>query len=90
MYERDKLLKDLKENVASVIFTKVNGEDREMRCSLMPRLLPPNTDVKYLDEEHKKTENLDVIVCWDLMNGGWRSFRIDSVKSFQLLDATQY
>lgn len=90
MYVRDTLLKDLKVNVASVLFTKANGEDREMRCTLMPRFLPQNTDVNFLEEEHKKTENLEVVVCWDVMNGGWRSFRIDSVKSVQLLDATQY
>jgi hypothetical protein len=80
MYDRDTLLKDLQENVIKVTFTKVNGEKREMRCTLMSKYLPPNTDKNHLISEHKKAENLSALAVWDLDNGGWRSFRIDSVE----------
>ncbi len=90
IYDRDTLLKDLTENVAEIYFTKVDGTQRRMKCTLLPHLLPPNTDLNYLHEEHKKADNLNVIACWDLENGGWRSFRIDSVKMVQLLDQSQY
>ena len=80
MYERDVLLKDLQEQVIKVSFTKVNGEKRVMRCTLMQKHLPPNTDRNYLLEEHKKPENLKTIAVWDMDQGGWRSFRIDSVE----------
>lgn len=90
VYDRDTLLKDLMENVAEVYFTKVDGTARRMKCTLLPHLLPPNTDLNYLKEEHKKEENLSVIACWDLENMGWRSFRIDSVNMVQLLDQHQY
>ena len=33
-YSRDTLLKDLREHVIEVHFTKVNGEQRIMRCTL--------------------------------------------------------
>lgn len=89
-YERDVLLKDLKGNVAEVFFTKVNGEKRAMKCTLMPELLPENADVNHLEEQHSKTENLSTIACWDLEKHAWRSFRIDSVEMVQLLDAYNY
>lgn len=79
LYDRDTLLKDLQDQVIKVTFTKVNGEQRVMRCTLMPHHLPPNTDTNYLIQEHRKEENLKTLAVWDLDNGGWRSFRIESV-----------
>jgi len=90
MYNRNELLKDLRENVMEVFFTKVNGEERHMKCTLMPGLLPPNADLTHLEEAHKKAENQSVIACWDLEKAAWRSFRVDSVKMVQLLDAYHY
>ena len=89
-YERDSLLKDLRENVAEVFFTKVNGEKRQMKCTLMPQILPQNTDIEHLDEQHKRPENLSTVVCWDLDKGGWRSFRVEAVEMVQLLDSYNY
>lgn len=83
MYDRDVLLKDLFSEVLEVTFTKVNGETRVMRCTLRQDLLPKNTDIKHLDEEHKKEQNLAVIAAWDLQANGWRSFRVDSVQYVQ-------
>jgi hypothetical protein len=79
-YNRDTLLNDLRTNVVEVTFTKAKtNEIRVMRCTLMPQYLP-KTYVEESDQEsefHKKNEN--VIACWDVQKGGWRSFRIDSV-----------
>jgi hypothetical protein len=86
MYDRDTLLRDLKEHVVEVTFTKVNGEKRVMRCTLRGEHLPPNTDMNHLSEEHKKEQNANIIACWDVHNGGWRSFRIDSVEYVQIID----
>lgn len=85
-YERDTLLKDLRENVLDVRFTKVNGEERIMRCTLDPEHLPTGSDVDHLEKEHKKPENKDVLVVWDVQKHGWRSFRIESVQYAQALD----
>jgi hypothetical protein len=86
-YNRDAVLRDLKMHVVEVQFTKVNGEARTMRCTLMPEHLPQNANSKHLDEEHKKTENLDIIAAWDVSKGGWRSFRIDSVDYVQVIES---
>jgi hypothetical protein len=86
MYQRDILLHDLKENVIDVTFIKANGERRVMRCTLSPKYLPETSDMRHLDEQHKKPENLNTIACWDIQANGWRSFRIDSVEYVEALD----
>ena len=86
MYDRENLLRDLKENVVEVTFTKVNGDRRVMRCTLMQKLLPPNVDMHYLEEEHRKPHNLNLIAVWDVQNGGWRSFRVDSVEYAEAIE----
>jgi hypothetical protein len=85
LYKRDDIIKDLKQTVSEVTFTKVNGERRIMRCTLDPRYMPPMTtnQIKHLDESHAKEENKDVIACWDVVANGWRSFRVDSVEYIQ-------
>ena len=86
MYNRDTVLRDLHENIVEVTFTKVNGENRVLRCTLDPQFLPQNYNKEHLQEEHKKKENLETIVAWDIVKGGWRSFRIDSVLSVQIIN----
>jgi hypothetical protein len=82
MYNRDELLRELRSNVIEVHFTKVNGEGRVMRCTLMDRFLPEsfraNPD-EQTEEKNFHQKNPDVIACWDTQVGGWRSFRVDSV-----------
>ena len=83
MFDRDTILKDLREYVIEVHFTKVNGEDRVMRCTLRPDLLPPTYSKDITEEKKFHAENTNVISAWDVTKGGWRSFRIDSVKFVQ-------
>ena len=82
-YERAKLLEELKSAVCEVTFTKVNGETRIMRCTLNPEHIPQPVDVKHIDEQHKRPENLDIIACWDIQAQGWRSFRVENVNYIQ-------
>ena len=86
-YNRNDILKDLKQAVVEVTFTKVNGDRRVMRCTLDPRYMPvTKQQIDHIDEEHKKPENLEVIACWDVHANGWRSFRVDSVEYCQEVD----
>jgi hypothetical protein len=80
MFDRTELRELLHNNVVNILFEKVDGTVREMRCTLMPN---------YILTEHKETlvprkQNDDVLSVWDLENNGWRSFRIDSVKSVKV------
>lgn len=89
MYERDIILNDLRHNVIEVTFTKVNGEQRVMRCTLRENLLP-KTYVENINEQKEEKEfhrnNPNVIAAWDVQKGGWRSFRVDSVEYLQIID----
>jgi hypothetical protein len=83
-YNRDDILKDLKQAVVEVTFTKVNGERRVMRCTLDQRYMPvTKQQMDHVIEEHKKPENFEVIAAWDVEKGGWRSFRVDTVEYCQ-------
>lgn len=75
----DWMKKTLAEGETFVIFTKKDGTQRKMRCTLKPELLPekPLTENK---QERKKSDK--IIAVYDLDAGGWRSFNIDSVTYF--------
>jgi len=77
--ERDEMLKDLRAGACEVVFTKVDGTERTMVCSLSNQLLPEVSDK---ESKAKVVENPDVIQVYDLEVEGWRSFRVDSVISF--------
>ena len=61
----------------TVTFTKKDGSERVMKCTLMPEHLPevPLVEGK---TERKKTEG--TVAVYDLEAKGWRSFTIKSVK----------
>lgn len=62
----------MQRSVVEVTFTKANGSDRTMQCTLCPDLIP----------ETKQASNhtgVDTMVVFDLEAEGWRSFRFDRV-----------
>lgn len=75
MWTMESISAHLKENVAEVIFTKVNGDERVMRCTLMREYLPEQTDIE------ERAPRKDAVAVWDLEKGAWRSFRVDTIKS---------
>jgi hypothetical protein len=79
--KRDILVEGLKRNLMKVNFTKVNGEERTMNCSLHESLLPESTP-----SATTKKENLDVIAVWDIDKGAWRSFRLDSITDYTVIE----
>lgn len=83
MFNRDMILKDLREYVIEITFTKVNGEQRNMRCTLRPDLLPETYINEAAEEKAFHRVNPDTIAAWDMQKGGWRSFRVDSVSYIQ-------
>lgn len=81
--KRDILVEGLKRNVMKVVFTKVNGEERTMNCTLHHSVLPE----KYISEDIiKKKENPDTLSVWDIDKDGWRSFRLESVKEIKIIE----
>jgi hypothetical protein len=65
----------LKSNLCNVTFTKVDGTERHMRCTLADRFLPE----QYRGKGDLLTEAGNTIRVFDLDINEWRSFRVDSV-----------
>ena len=78
--KREVLVEGLKRNLMKVVFTKVNGEERIMNCTLHESVLPEST----ITESTKKV-NPDTISVWDTENDDWRSFRLDSIKEMKVI-----
>lgn len=70
----------LHESTCKVIFTKANGEERTMICTLNPASIPASVDA---NTTRTKKENPDVQPVYDTESQGWRSFRWDSIKTFE-------
>lgn len=77
---REDLKNYLKNDILEVTFTKANGEERVMKCTLKEDILN-----KYFDSnDNEKTErkiNEEILSVFDIDVENWRSFRIDSVKT---------
>jgi len=67
----------LSKGVVNIKFTKTDGSERDMKCTLMEEIIKPHE--KKTDREKKQNEN--VISVWDVDKEGWRSFRFDSIIS---------
>ena len=83
-------------DVATVTFTKADGTERVMECTLLQEVLnerspepeinedykiPPPADMEAQRNSEPKKPNLDTIPVYDIEADDWRSFRLDSVKS---------
>jgi len=72
----------LKSSVCKVTFTKVNGEVRNMRCTLLRDMIPQNSTPKAFDDEKVEAGLSEVIRVFDLTAQGWRSFKVANVTEF--------
>lgn len=75
---REDLKNNLRAKIGTVTFTKQNGEERVMRCTLQDSILPKQVD---LEEAVQKKGPTDSLAVWDMDKNAWRSFRYDSVIS---------
>lgn len=80
MTKRDDMVAALRKGVCQVEFTKVNGDFRDMRCTLNDSYIP--LELKPKDDDSGVQRTLDVIRVFDINAQGWRSFRVDNVVSF--------
>ena len=72
----------LKTSVCKVTFTKVNGESRIMRCTLVRDMIPQSSTPKVFDDEKVEASPKEVIRAFDLTAQGWRSFKVANVTEF--------
>ena len=76
---RQEMIAKLKESECRVIFKKVNGEERDMKCTLMESKLP---ELKSKPDDKKRQPNESVIRAFDINKQEFRSFKVDNVISF--------
>ena len=82
---RDWIRSLLQKGAVTVTFTKADGTDREMRCTLNPEQLPLVTVTGPVDgivKESKQRKQPDEhsLRVFDLEKVEWRSFRFDRLK----------
>lgn len=78
--DRDLLVQSLKHGEVLVTFTKTDGTERAMRCTLKEGVAVP---YEKKTDRVKKT-NDDILAVWDLDKGSWRSFKISTIKSLSV------
>ena len=79
----DRLKTILHEQEIKITFTKKDGTERVMRCTLDPNKLPvheTNTDNPIDFPETKRKVSTETMAVFDLDVQGWRSFTKKSVK----------
>jgi hypothetical protein len=79
---REYMINELQKRVCRVIFKKVNGEERDMQCTLIEDVLPPAKKDEHLSQKKVRHVNEEVIVAWDTLKCDYRAFRVDNVISF--------
>jgi hypothetical protein len=82
--ERTEVLALLSNSVCNVVFNKVTGERRDMRCTLKEDLIPDSKDqgtTNNLNTGRVRDVNPSVVVVYDLEKSDWRSFRIENLIS---------
>lgn len=72
---REYMIGELQKRVCRVIFKKVNGEERDMQCTLIEEVLPAM-------KGSERQPNDEVIRAFDTLKCEFRSFRVENVISF--------
>ena len=79
---REYMISELQKRVCRVIFKKVNGEERDMQCTLIEDVLPPARKDDPVSQKKVRAVNEEVIVAFVTLKGEFRSFRVANVVSF--------
>ena len=81
MLTRNEMKEMLQTSQCRVIFTKLNGEERNMVCTLREDIIPSATKDP-ITQKKVRDLNEEVLAVWDTKAEGWRSFRTANVISF--------
>tara|TARA_B100001094_G_scaffold166784_1_gene161405 strand:- start:1202 stop:1468 length:267 start_codon:yes stop_codon:yes gene_type:complete len=80
--DRGKIELSLKRGKFLVDFTKVNGDQRKILCTLSQKFMP-KAEFNVSRVEAKRQKNTETLSVWDLESESWKSFRVNSVKSVE-------
>jgi len=77
--EKDWLIGLLRSEIVQLTFTKKDGTERIMKCTLAEQKIPAENAPK--GTERAKSD--ETVAVFDLENNGWRSFRWDSLTNIE-------
>ena len=80
--DRETLHTLLQLDILTVTFTKKDGSERVMRCTLREDILPPVV-VKEGEVKKERKVNEAVMAVYDMEAKAFRSFRMDSIKNIE-------
>jgi hypothetical protein len=82
MVNKSDFVADLKSRVMRISFTKKDGTERVMLCTLQESHLPK------VDEASTSSRkvNDNVVAVYDIENQGWRSIIIDSIFDYRIVE----
>ena len=78
---KENLLEKLRTNETVVKFTKADGTERTMRCTLVESKIPADKRPKSTEAQTTSTTG-SALRVFDVEKGEWRSFRLSSVISY--------
>lgn len=85
--EKEYFKEVLRNVVVQVTFTKKDGTERKMKCTLKEDLLPTGWPTDLISGTFANTKvrmvSEDALPVYDIEANGWRSFRWDSVTSVE-------
>jgi len=80
----------LSEDILLVTFTKKNGDLRKMYCTLQDEFVPDHKKYFSENESSKRAapsdaESPQVVAVYDMEKADWRSFRMNSITTFEIV-----
>lgn len=83
---RQELLDLLADEIVDITFSKLNGDERTMKCTLIPSMLPTAQRDDKLSQTRVRNLEDKVFVVWavDIEPPAWRSFRYDRIKKVSI------
>ena len=75
---REKVVTILQSGICTVVFTKKDGTQRTMRCTLNDKHLPA------VDRHSEQQRSAEALSVWELDLDSWRSFRFDRLQAVAL------
>lgn len=75
------VLDALRDGILNVVFTKIDGTQRNLICTLNEDRIPADKKPKGT----KSAKNDAALPVFDMENNSWRSFRWDSVQKIDIL-----
>ena len=79
---REEMIEQLQQRDCRVIFKKVNGEERDMVCTLREGVLPAAKKDDPITQKKVREVNPETLAVWDVNKNAFRSFRVENVISF--------